>query len=390
MNALTEEAFQTSVVGSWPRPDWLLDELGRKNGGEISYDEFSERANEAVLLAAKYQEDAGLDIITDGEQRRDSFYSFVADKLDGIKLMSMAELMDYIKDKSRYEQMLRARDVPAFAIKTPVVVDKVTRKRPIALDELRFLRKHTKKKIKVSLPGPYMLTRASWIEPLSKKGYSSRYELGKEYVRLLREELTMLRDAGASLVQLDEPSLTEVVYGEASMQTFMCAVITSKEEPKEELTFATELINEVVQGVDGLKTCLHVCRGNWSKKEETLLSGDYTPLVKYFQEMKVDQLVLELATPRAGNLSVLESLSGNKELGLGVVNPRTDVYETPEQIASKVRTATKYFDPSDIYLNPDCGFATFAETPLNSAESAHKKLLAMATASSELRKSVAC
>ncbi len=386
---MTEETFQTSVVGSWPRPDWLLDELGKKNGGEISYDEFSEKANEAVLLAAKYQEDAGLDIITDGEQRRDSFYSFVADKLDGIKLMSMAELMDYIKDKARYEQMLRARDVPAFAIKTPVVVDKVTRKRPIALDELQFLREHTKKKIKVSLPGPYMLTRASWIEPLSKKGYSSRYELGKEYVRLLREELIQLRDAGASIVQLDEPSLTEVVYGEASMQTFMCAVITSKEEPKEELTFATELINEVVQGVNGIKTCLHVCRGNWSKKEETLLSGDYTPLVKYFQEMKVDQLVLEFATPRAGNLSVLEGLSGNKELGLGVVNPRTDVYESTEQIAARVRTATKYFDPSDIYLNPDCGFATFAETPLNSAKSAYKKLLAMATASSELRKAVA-
>ena len=86
------EAFQTSEVGSWPRPAWLLDELSRKNGGEISYDEFSEKADEAVLLAAKYQEDAGLDIITDGEQRRDSFYSFVADKLDGIKLMTMAEL----------------------------------------------------------------------------------------------------------------------------------------------------------------------------------------------------------------------------------------------------------------------------------------------------------
>lgn len=386
---MTEETFQTSVVGSWPRPDWLLNELGRKNGGEISYDEFSARADEAVLLAAKYQEDAGLDIITDGEQRRDSFYSFVADKLDGIKLMSMADLMDYIKDKSRYEQMLRARDVPAFAIKTPVVVDKISRRRPIALDELQFLKRHTKKRVKVSLPGPYMLTRASWIEPLSKKGYSSRYELGKEYVKLLREELIQLRDAGASIVQLDEPSLTEVVYGEASMQTFMCAVITSKEEPKEELTFATELINEVVQGVNGIKTCLHVCRGNWSKKEETLLSGDYTPLVKYFQEMKVDQLVLEFATPRAGNVSVLESLSGNKELGLGVVNPRTDVYETPEQIAAKVRGATKYFDPSDIYLNPDCGFATFAETPLNSAKSAYKKLLAMSTASSELRKAAA-
>lgn len=134
---------------------------------------------------------------------------------------------------------------------------------------------------------------------------------------------------------------------------------------------------------------MHVCRGNWSRKEETLLSGDYKPLVKYFQEIKVDQLVLEFATERAGNLSVLEGLSGEKELGLGVVNPRTDVVETPEQIATRVRTATKYFDPSRIYLNPDCGFATFAETPLNSAKSAYAKLHAMATAASDLKKAVA-
>lgn len=383
---LANETFQTSVVGSWPRPDWLLDDLGRKNSGEMSYDEFSAKADEAVLLAIKYQEDAGLDIVTDGEQRRDSFYSFIADKLDGIKLMSMADLMDYIKDKSRYEQMLRARDVPAFAIKTPVAVDKISRKRPIALDELEFLRKHTRKKIKVSLPGPYMLTRASWVEPLSKKGYSSRAELGKDYAKLLRDEIIRLRDAGASLVQLDEPSLTEVVYGEASMQTFMCVVITSREEPKEELSFATELINDVVQGIDGVKTSLHVCRGNWSRKEETLLRGDYSPLVKYFQEMKVDQLVLEYATERAGSLSVLEGLSGNKQLGLGVVNPRTDITESREQIIAKVKEALKYFDTNDIYLNPDCGFATFAETPLNSPKAAYNKLVALAGASGDLRK----
>ena len=165
------------------------------------------KADEAVLLAVKYQEDAGLDIITDGEQRRDSFYSFVADKLDGIKLMSMADLMDYIKDKSRYEQMLRARDVPAFAIKTPVVVGKITKKRPIALDEIQFLRKHTKKKIKVSLPGPYMLTRASWIEPISKNGYSTRQELANEYVKLLREEIIQLREAVLPTFSWTNPAL---------------------------------------------------------------------------------------------------------------------------------------------------------------------------------------
>ena len=104
--------------------------------------------------------------------------------------------------------------------------------------------------------------------------------------------------------------------------------------------------------------------------------------------MKVDQFVLEFATARAGNLSVLEGLSGGKELGLGVVNPRTDVMEAPEQIVARVSEAMKYFDPSDIYLNPDCGFATFAESPINSAKAAYGKLLAMTTASSVLKKAV--
>ncbi|GBC68596.1 5-methyltetrahydropteroyltriglutamate--homocysteine methyltransferase [archaeon HR01] len=379
------DLFPTTVVGSWPRPSWLLAELKRKNRGEISYDEFSSVADEAVLLAVKYQEDAGIDIITDGEQRRDNFYSFVADKLDGLKLMTVAEVMDYVEDKSRYEQMLRALDVPAFAIKSPVAVGPIKKKRSIALDEMQFLRRHTRKQIKIPLPGPYMLTRASWIDPVSRYAYWDREELATEYVRLLREEITQLRDGGASFIQLDEPTLTEIVYGQASKQTFMCAAIFSKVDPKEELEFATELINRTVKGLSGVKLGVHVCRGNWSRKEESLLKGDYGPLIPYFQEMKVDQLVLEFATQRAGELSVFADVSSFKELGLGVVNPRTSEVENSEQIVSKVEEAIRYFDPEKIYLNPDCGFGTFAESPVNTSSTAFQKLEVMVKAAEKLR-----
>jgi 5-methyltetrahydropteroyltriglutamate--homocysteine methyltransferase len=379
------EIFPTTVVGSMPRPAWLLTELKRKNKGEISYEEFSTIADEAVLLAVKYQEDAGIDIVTDGEQRRDNFYSFVADKLEGIKLMTVADVMDYVEDKSRYEQMLRALDVPAFAIKSPVAIGPVKRKRPIALDELMFLRKHTRRRIKIPLPGPYMLTRASWIDPVSRNAYWDREELAKEYVRLLRDEIIQLRDNGASFIQLDEPTLTEIVYGEASRQTFMCAAIFSKVDPKEELNFATELVNKTVKGITGVKLGVHVCRGNWSRREESLLRGDYSPLIPYFQDMKVDQLVLEFATQRAGDLSVFRDVSDVKELGLGVVNPRTSEVEREEQIISKVEEAIRYFDPSKIYLNPDCGFGTFAESPVNTATTAYQKLEAMVRAAEKLR-----
>jgi len=381
-----EQAFTTSVVGSWPRPSWLLSELKRKNKGEISYEEFSATADEAVLLAVKYQEDAGIDVLTDGEQRRDNFYSFVADKLDGIKLMTVAEVMDYVEDRSRYEQMLRALDVPAFAIKSPVAVGPIKKKRPIALDELQFLRSHTKHEVKIPLPGPYMLTRASWIDPVSRYAYWDRDELAKEYVRLLREEIIQLRDAGASFIQLDEPTLTEVVYGQASKQTFMCAAIFSKIDPKEELSFATELINKTVKGVDGVRLGVHVCRGNWSTREESLLKGDYAPLISYFQEMKVKQFVLEFATQRAGELSVFKDVSGIEELGLGVVNPRTQEVESVETIVRKAEEAVKYFDPDKIFLNPDCGFGTFAESPVNTPRTAFRKLKTMAEAAQILRK----
>jgi 5-methyltetrahydropteroyltriglutamate--homocysteine methyltransferase len=378
--------FTTSVVGSWPRPPWLLAELRRKNKGEISYDEFSAIADEAVLLAVKYQEDAGIEVLTDGEQRRDNFYSFVADKLEGIKLMTVAEVMDFVEDSSRYEQLLRALDVPAFAIKSPVVVGPVKKKRPIALDELEFLRRHTKHEVKVTLPGPYMLTRASWIDPVSRAAYWNREELAREYVRLLREEIIQLRDAGASFIQLDEPTLTEVVYGEASKQTFMCAAIFSKIDPKEELNFATELINKTVKGIDGVRLGIHVCRGNWSTREEALLKGDYRPLIPYFQEMKVRQFVLEFATQRAGELSVFKDVSGIEELGLGVINPRVREVESPDSIVKKAEEAVKYFDPDKIFLNPDCGFGTFAESPVNTPKTAFQKLKNMVEAASILRK----
>jgi 5-methyltetrahydropteroyltriglutamate--homocysteine methyltransferase len=377
------------MVGSWPRPGWLLDELKRKNEGEAGYEEFSGKADRAVLLALKDEEEAGLDVVTDGEQRRDSFYSFVADKVAGIKLLSVADLIDYVEEKAVYERILRTLDVPAFAIKSPVAVGEIKKRRPLAGDELGFLREHTHRKIKVPLPGPFMLTRASWVEPLSRDAYRTRDELAAAYVRLLRDEIVQLRDAGASFVQLDEPTLTEVVYGEANQTTFMCAAITSKVDPKEELTFATDLINEVTKGISGIKIGVHVCRGNWSKKDDALLTGDYSPLIPYFQRMKVDQLVLEFSTERAGSLKVFDGVADGKEIGLGVVNPRSDQVETSAQVAAKAREATKYFDPSRIYLNPDCGFATFAEVPLNAAETAKQKLSCMTSAALALRKEYA-
>lgn len=380
--------FPVTVVGSWPRPRWLLEALRAKREGRISRGEFDAIADEAVLLAIKYQEDAGVDILSDGEQRRDNFYSFIVDKIEGVELKTVAEIVDLVPDKSRFETLLRSLDVPAYSIRNPIVTGRLRLgERGIARDEASFLVSHTTRLTKVPLPGPYLLTRSSWVPGVSDKYYSSREDLGFEYAKLLREEITALRDLGVFFVQLDEPVLTEVVYGaDQSQQTFMCAALFSRRNPREELEFAVELVNETVRGISGVKTGVHVCRGNWSRREDALLKGDYVPLMPYLAEMKVDQLVLEFATPRAGDVDVLREYIGDKEIGFGVVNPRTDEVEKPSEIVARVERITRFIDPKKIYLNPDCGFGTFAEAPVNTPRTAYSKLRSIRIAAEELRR----
>jgi 5-methyltetrahydropteroyltriglutamate--homocysteine methyltransferase len=381
--------FPVSVVGSWSRPPWLVQALRRRQAGEISSEEFNRIADDAVLAAIKYQEDAGVDIICDGEVRRDNFYSFVVEKLSGMKLMKVSELLDYMKDRAGFEEILRALDVPAFAIKSPIAVEKIKERDGLAVDELEFLKEHTTRQTKIPIPGPYLLTRSSWFEGLSDKAYPTREDLAKDVVQILRNEILRLKEKGCDFIQLDEPSLTQVVYGDEAEQTFMCAALGSRRDPTEELEFAVRLMNETVAGISGVKFGVHICRGNWSRKEEVLLTGNYGPLLPWLTRMNVDQLVIEMATPRAGDVEVFKEYKNAKELGLGVVNPRTDEIEKPEDIVNNVKQVLRYFDPSLITLNPDCGFGTFAERCVNTPDVAYKKLKVINQAAEMLRRQFA-
>ncbi len=382
--------FPVTVVGSWPRPTYLLDALHKRQAGQLSYEEFNVVADRAVLEALRYQEDAGVDLVSDGEQRRDNFYSFVVEKLEGVELMSLADIMDHVEDKSSFDKILRGLDAPAFAIHNPTVVGQIKPRRPIALDEYLFLREHTQKPIKVPLPGPYLLARSMWVDGVSNSVYPTQESLAIDLVEILRNELIALRDAGCEFVQFDEPVLTDVVFNAGVKErTFMCAsMAASSGDPTKELIFATRLMNSITAGVEGVKIGMHVCRGNWSRKDEVLLKGSYAPLVPTMMGMQVHQLVLECATPRAGELAVFEHYKRVKEIGLGVANPRSDEIESPEFIVGKVKEALDYFAPEQIYLNPDCGFGTFAERPMNPAEIAAKKLQAIAEAAQQLRKNM--
>jgi 5-methyltetrahydropteroyltriglutamate--homocysteine methyltransferase len=380
--------FPVTVVGSWPRPKYLLDALYKRQAGRLSFAEFNEVADRAVLEALKAQDDAGVDIVSDGEERRDNFYSFVCEKLEGTQLMSLADIMDVVEDKSSFEAILRQRDTPAFAIHNPTVTGKLSPRMPLALDEYEFLRGHTDKPIKIALPGPYMLTRAMWVDGITDHAYESQDALADDIIKILRDELIALRDAGCAFVQFDEPVLSDVLYGpDVKERTFMCAsMVGSSGDKHKEMTWAARLMNAIVQGVDGIETGVHVCRGNFTRNESGLLTGSYEPMLPYLLLMQLDQLVLEYATPRAGDLEVWERYPKAREIGLGVVNPRSDEVESVAEVVAKVKDAVKHFAPEQVYLNPDCGFGTFAERPMNSFTIAEQKLAVIGEAARQLRK----
>jgi 5-methyltetrahydropteroyltriglutamate--homocysteine methyltransferase len=373
--------FPVTTVGSWPRPDSLLRAQRLNRQGKLSDEEFNAQADDAVLNFLRLQEDAGVDVVTDGEQRRDNFSSFVAEKLSGVRLFTLAELMDIFEDKAGFERILQTLDVPAYSISNATCVGKVKRDRPLAADDVRFLRQHTDLPIKATLPGPYLLTRALYVPETARATYPTKEDLGEDIVRVLREEVEELVAEGTDFIQFDEPVLTELVFTQGMARTFMCATLAASKDPSEELEFAVSLMSRVMEGIDAERVGVHVCRGNWSRNEETLLRGSYSPLQPYLDRMPVKQLVLEYATERAGDALAFEG----KELGLGVVNPRTERVESVQEIRSEVREAAKLYPPEHIWLNPDCGFGTFANRPMNREEIAQAKLKAMVEAARSLR-----
>lgn len=271
-----------------------------------------------------------------------------------------------------------------LAAQRPVCTGKVARLRPLAADDLRFVKQHTQKPEKFTLPGPYMLTRAMYVPSVTREAYATKEDLGEDVVRVLREEVAELIAAGADFIQFDEPVLTELVFAQGQTRTFitfMCAALAARKDPAQGLEFAVSLHQRVLAGVQGVRTGLHVCRGNWSRDESTLLRGSYHPLVPYLERIPVQQLVLEYATEQAGDLVRFP----DKELGLGVVNPRTTTVETRQAIERSVERALRLFPPERIFLNPDCGFGTFSSRPVNETGVAAQKLQAIARAARSLR-----
>src|SRR5215468_3858689 len=380
-------ALAVMGVGSWPRPRWMLQAIHEHLEGRLGEAEFEATGDDAVRLAVDAQLRAGVDVVTDGEQRRDNYASFVGGRLDNCQLIPLTDLLPLVDDPVKFEQEMQSLDVPASDVRHPALFGPLGRRRPLAVHELEFVRTLTDRPVKIALPGPYLLTRTMWMECISDRAYRSREHLAEDIVRVLREELHFLLAAGAALVQLDEPVLSEVVFtGAKSARSFMCGALSEKGDAARELAFATMLINRVVAGLPPERLGLHICRGNWTRDERAALAGDYRPLLPVLQQVEVGSLFLELCTPRAGEIEVLKELSAERRIGVGVVNQKLDRVEPVEEIVARARRAVETFGPERVLLTPDCGFATFADSPVTSAAMAEAKLSAVVQAARVLQR----
>ncbi len=374
-------------IGSWPRPRWMLQAMHDHMEGRLQEADFQATADDAVRLAVEAQLRAGVDVVTDGEQRRDNYASFVGGLLDNCVLVPLTDLLPLVDDPAHFEREMKSLDVPADRVRHPAVFGPIGRSKPLTVHELEFVKSITTKPVKVALPGPYLLTRTMWMECLSEHAYQSREQLAEDVVRVLREELHYLLAAGADLVQFDEPVLSEVVFtGGKAKRSFMCGALSQRKDPASELTFARTLINTVVDGVPRARTAMHMCRGNWTPDESAALKGDYRPLLPLLGELQVGTLFLELCTPRAGSMEVLKDLPRELRIGVGIVNQKKPSVETVDEIVARGREAIRIFGADRVLFTPDCGFATFADNPVSSATTAEQKLRAIVEAAEIVRR----
>ena len=364
--------FPTSVIGSLPRPKWVIDLLIEHQAGAIDDDRLDRALDKAITFAIGLQEAAGIDIISDGEWRRIGYFEVFAQMVHGFQ-------------QAEYQTQALAPEVlPDTGLSPPqqwtlkefkqaLVVEGMTYSRSIAAQGAAYLRRHTMKGAKVALPSPHMIGGRLWHPEYSAGAYPTRRDFIEAVIPILRQEVIALRDAGVDVVQFDDPWLCFFVDPEHRARY---------DDPDAEIERAIDDLNRVLDGVDGIQTALHVCRGN--RARTVYANGDYEPIMPHLLRAEVNQLAMEFAVSQAGDVAIFQQFPTDKAIGLGVVDVRGEIADTPALIVERVEKALQYLKPEQITLNPDCGFAPTSTNPI-SLEEAYLKLKAMAEAAAILR-----
>jgi len=307
----------TTVVGSYPQPNWLIDRarLGSKvprvRAPEIwrIAPQFLEQAqDDATLLAIRDMEAAGIDIITDGEMRRESYSNRFATALEGVDLEHPGSTIN----------RTGARSV------VPRITGPIKRNTPVEVRDVQFLRRNTDRQIKITLPGPFTMTQQAQDD-----FYKDEEALAMAYAAAVNEEIRDLKKAGADVIQLDEPWL--------------------QARAERAARYGVKAINRALQGIEGT-TVVHLCFG-YAAAVKDKPSG-YSFLAQ-LAETSASQISIEAAQPRL-DLAVAKALAP-KSVMVGVIDLGSAAVETPEEVAARIRAALAHVPAERLVLAPDCG-----------------------------------
>ena len=317
--------FPAAVVGSLPRPDFVREAVMGER--PMDAERLGQVMDAAVAYAVALQEEAGLDVITDGEWRRASYIGVIAELAHGFELGRHADGRPW----------------------TIVTGELAPKDEGFIAREIKFLKQVSSRKIKATLPAPALLGERMWDAEQSRGAYPTRKGFVEACVPILRRELALLCEAGADIVQIDDPHLCLLVDDE---------VRAGYDDPEAEADFAVAMTNAVVEGATGVRLAVHLCRRAGARvRGEACHTGGYGPIIAHLNRLKVHHLTMEFTSPGAGDAEVFKGLREDLEIGLGCVGVHPGEVDEPETIIGRVEQALEYLVPERVVLNPDCGFA---------------------------------
>jgi 5-methyltetrahydropteroyltriglutamate--homocysteine methyltransferase len=356
--------FYTHGIGSLPRPQVVRDLLARKR--DMPPGTFARALDDFVVFAIRLQEQAGLDVITDGEWRRSQYIREFLDRVGG------------------FERCRRYSHQGEMKL-TEVVVRRMAASDSVFRDDARFLRAHTDRVTKFALPSPFLIAVRYWHEDYSRGAYPTVQHFLDHLAEVLAREAAALVDVGIDIVQLDDPALA--YFCDRRLTDGAGADIHDERlrrpwDMDRQLPDALAAINRVAEGLQA-EVHLHCCHSVYKRRSD--VTGDYKPILPRLSDAKVDRVDLEFAYPGTGDVSDLALLPAQLGLGMGVIDVRGEKLQTVEQVEALAEAGARIVGPGRIALNPDCGFAPDAGEP-PSIDEAYEKLRRLVAAAERLRR----
>ncbi len=355
--------FFTQVIGSLPRPAVVRDLFLRRH--ETAPERFSKTLDEMVIFAIRLQEQAGIDVVSDGEWRRTQYIREFLARVGGFERCRKFEHQGEIR-------------------LTEVVVHRMTAGEPVFARDAGFLARHASRFTKFALPSPFLIAIRYWHEDYSRDAYPTVQHFMNHLAEILAREARAIAEAGIDVVQVDDPALTYFCD-----RRLMAGEITHDERLRRqwdidrEVPEAIAAINQVLEGLPPhVELQLHCCHSVYKRRSDVV--GDYKPLLPRLESLKVHRVNLEFAYTGTGDVSDLKLLPEHLALGMGVVDVRNETLQSVEQIESLASAGVAAVGPDRIALTPDCGFAPDAGEP-PTIDEAFEKLRRLAAAAARLR-----